>query len=195
MAAATTTHAHQGGEHDSLLASPLVDDLDNDGLLETVAAGVMNQQAAVHIWQEVGENESRLSWPMFHRNPVRNGRYMPPRLIAPVESRLLHPDNGSQVIQGQIIIENSGDDPFQWKIDNAPKAVHFNEATGTIVDETELPFTVDARAHTKDTWHNLGVVTISGLKDGQHILDSPKNVTVWLYVGDPYYVYIPGLAR
>jgi hypothetical protein len=182
---------YQEGEHDSLLAPPLVDDLDNDGLLETVAAGAKNQQAAVHIWQEVGENELKLSWPMFHRNITRNGRYVHPRLIAPAEIHLMHPAKGVPTVQGQITIRNAGDDAFQWQITKAPKGVHFDHTSGTLTNQTRLPFTIDARGHAQNTWQNLGEVTISGTIDSEPVLDSPQNASLWLYVGDASSVYIP----
>ena len=59
-----------------IYASLLVADVDHDGLLETVAAGEANGQAAVYIWNEVGPaSAGRTPWPMFRHDNRRTGNY------------------------------------------------------------------------------------------------------------------------
>ncbi|MDW8351884.1 MAG: VCBS repeat-containing protein [Anaerolineae bacterium] len=60
----------------ALFTPPLVADIDNDGLLETIAAGGANGQAAVYIWQETGAAlPSRMPWPMYRHDNRRTGNY------------------------------------------------------------------------------------------------------------------------
>ncbi len=66
----------------ALFTPPLVADIDNDGLLETIAAGSTNGtngadgQAAIYIWQESGAAApSRMPWPMFRHDNRRTGNY------------------------------------------------------------------------------------------------------------------------
>ena len=64
----------QDRRYDALLATPLVGDVDNDGLLETVLAGVgENDQAAIYIWHETASAANDLPWPMFHHDATRSG--------------------------------------------------------------------------------------------------------------------------
>ncbi|MCS7060867.1 MAG: VCBS repeat-containing protein [Anaerolineae bacterium] len=66
----------------AFFSSPLVADIDNDGLLETIAAGSVNGtngsdgQAAVYLWQETGAAlPARMPWPMFRHDNRRTGNY------------------------------------------------------------------------------------------------------------------------
>ena len=76
-----TSRAQPPGDG-ALFSTPLVADIDNDGLLETVAAGSAggtngsNGQAAVYIWKESGPAlPQRMPWPMFRHDNRRTGNY------------------------------------------------------------------------------------------------------------------------
>ena len=60
-----------------MLASPVVADVDNDGLLETIGTGSgtdgSTTQAAVYIWDEVASASAKQPWPMFHHDGNRTG--------------------------------------------------------------------------------------------------------------------------
>ena len=62
----------------AIFSTPLVADVDNDGLLETVMAGVHGTnpgQAAVYIWDEVAPANSQRPWPMFRHDNRRTGNF------------------------------------------------------------------------------------------------------------------------
>ncbi|GIV83471.1 MAG: hypothetical protein KatS3mg052_0478 [Candidatus Roseilinea sp.] len=72
----------QGPADGALYSPPLVTDIDNDGLLETIFAGSVNGtngtdgQAAVYIWQESGAAlPARTPWPMYRHDNRRTGNY------------------------------------------------------------------------------------------------------------------------
>ncbi|MGQ9904028.1 MAG: FG-GAP-like repeat-containing protein, partial [Anaerolineae bacterium] len=68
----------------ALWSPPVVADIDNDGLFETIVAGSAdgtdgkNGQAAVHIWQETGAASPlpwRRPWPMYRHDNRRTGNF------------------------------------------------------------------------------------------------------------------------
>ncbi len=60
----------------AVYSPPVVADIDNDGLLETILVGSESGQAAVYIWQESGAAlPARQPWPMFRHDNRRTGNY------------------------------------------------------------------------------------------------------------------------
>jgi hypothetical protein len=59
----------------TLSAAPVVDDIDNDGKLETLVGGadVSGAHGEITIWDEVGSAASTLPWPTFHHDMQRTG--------------------------------------------------------------------------------------------------------------------------
>ncbi|MGQ9904029.1 MAG: FG-GAP repeat domain-containing protein [Anaerolineae bacterium] len=67
---------NQSAPQDGLYASPLVADVDNDGLLETIIVGEANGEAALYIWNETGPaSASAMPWPMHRHDNRRTGNY------------------------------------------------------------------------------------------------------------------------
>jgi len=65
-------HMPQNG----LYAPPMVADVDNDGLLETITVGEANGSAALYIWDEPGPaTASATPWPMHRHDNRRTGNY------------------------------------------------------------------------------------------------------------------------
>ncbi|MBO9346345.1 MAG: VCBS repeat-containing protein [Chloroflexi bacterium] len=61
---------------DGLYAPPMVADVDNDGLLETITVGEANGSAALYIWDEPGPaTASATLWPMHRHDNRRTGNY------------------------------------------------------------------------------------------------------------------------
>jgi len=61
---------------DGLYAPPMVADVDNDGLLETITVGEANGSAALYIWDEPGPaTASATPWPMHRHDNRRTGNY------------------------------------------------------------------------------------------------------------------------
>ncbi len=80
MRANGTAHAdmsrNQVAPLNGLYAPALVADIDNDGLLETIAVGEANGQAALYIWEEIGAATlSAMPWPMDRHDNRRTGNY------------------------------------------------------------------------------------------------------------------------
>ncbi len=61
---------------DGLYAPPMVADVDNDGLLETILVGEANGSAALYIWDETGPAApTAMPWPMHRHDNRRTGNY------------------------------------------------------------------------------------------------------------------------
>ena len=61
-------------------ASPVIDDIDGDGLLEMVAGGGKGSASvgAIYIWNTTASSSSYRPWPMFHHDIQRTGYYPKP---------------------------------------------------------------------------------------------------------------------
>jgi hypothetical protein len=129
--------------YDIILAPPLVDDLDNDGLLETVVAGKGDDnQAAVYIWDETGSASSALPWPMFHHDVLRTGLSIPPELDFPNELRFMHQQGAGTETSRYVTLRNLGDGEFDWQIANPISALQVSLASGTVSTQTVVQLTL-----------------------------------------------------
>ncbi|MBL7201590.1 MAG: VCBS repeat-containing protein [Anaerolineae bacterium] len=178
-----------------LFGSPLVDDLDNDGLLE-MAIGGGNEGGgsglgALYIWELTGSADSERPWPMFHHNAGRTGQSpRPPELSFPAEIRLYHTHGSGDTESTTRAIQNKGDGSFTWDIQHAIARLEAIPSGGVVVDTS--PVELEIRTTGLVTgWHSLGAMTVSALVDGQHVRGSPATSQVYLYVGDPTRVYLP----
>ncbi len=60
-------------EQTGLFSSPVINDIDNDGLFEIVAAGGTTSNGMIFIWDETGSASSSAPWPMGRKNLYRTG--------------------------------------------------------------------------------------------------------------------------
>jgi len=60
-------------EQKGLFSSPVIDDIDNDGFFEIIAAGGTDSNGLVFIWDETGARTSAAPWPMDRRDLFRTG--------------------------------------------------------------------------------------------------------------------------
>jgi hypothetical protein len=182
----------------ALLAPPLVDDLDNDGLLEIVVAGEdpAVHQGLIQIWDESGAATSSVPWPMFHHDAARTGLLpLPPRLAFPSDVRLLHEYGSGDTARRVMWLENERGSEFNWGITHAIARLQVVPASGTVVTSTPVQFAVTTTGLLTNTWHELGRVTVTGTVNGKSIDGSPINSTVYVYTGDIAWVYLPLSVR
>ena len=96
-------------------------------------------------------------------------------------------------------VRNAGGEPFDWNIDTSGTggSVIPSPLSGRVVPgETQsVQFTVNTNGYTVKQWHNLGTITITAVSSGADVINSPKVVSLWLYVGDISYVYLPTITR
>jgi len=188
-----TTHQTAGG----LLASPIVDDMDGDGLLETAIGGVdyATGKGAIYIWNETGTSDSLLPWPMFHRNVARTGYYpRPPRLVFPAEIRVFHQYGSGDTEVTYAAIQNAGDGEFEWQMDQGAERVEVIPIVGTVASTSQVQLTITTTGLITG-WHSLGTLTVTGSINGEEVLGSPAIAHVYLYVGDVSRVYLPLVLR
>ena len=180
------------GNSNTFLAAPLVADVDNDGLLETVIGAENNGQAAVYIFEEIGaaDNDS-LPWPTFQQNVARTGFFEPPTLAFTNELRFFHQQGTGNTAVLQASVQNSGGGEIDWNLSESIAALTVSSTSGTVTKSTELTFTVNTDGFAQNQWHNLGSISIAGTSNGVTVAGSPQNATVYLYVGDIANIFIP----
>jgi len=84
-----TTNPDQSRETNAdLMAAPVIDDIDNDGKLETLIGGADSSGAhgEITIWDEVGTTNHALPWPTFHRDMWRTGSALGGALAPPASA-------------------------------------------------------------------------------------------------------------
>ncbi len=182
-----------------LWAPPIVDDIDDDGLLEIVAAsGDANENGEVRIWDENGSKASALPWPTFHHDIARTGLYLappaPPELGFPGELRLLHQTGSGDTARGSLRIWNEGGGQFDWQLIPSTPVIQLTPVAGTWTEETRVAVSLDVSGLPAG-WTPVGTVTATATYQGEEIVGSPHVATVYVYLGDLNYVYLPLILR
>ncbi len=178
-------------DNNTPVSPPLVADVDNDGLLETVLASQIGGQAGLYIWDEAGAGGLQ-PWPMFHQNSRRNGRFPnPPELSFPTEIIFMHEAGPVMTATRRVWIQNAGERSFDWTISNTNGNLQLDLTSGTTVTGTQLILTLDTTGYALNSWHTLNNLVVSATYNGEPVLSSPVTATVKLYTGNLQYVYIP----
>ncbi|RMF02570.1 MAG: VCBS repeat-containing protein, partial [Chloroflexi bacterium] len=174
------------------VSPPMVADVDNDGLLETVLASQVGGQAGLYIWDEAGAAGPQ-PWPMFHQNNRRDGKFPnPPHLSFPTEIIFMHQFGSGNMDTRRVWIENTGEHSFDWTISNTNANLQLSLTSGTTVTRTEILLTLDASGYsTPDVWYTLNDLVVNATANGEPVQGSPVTATVRAYVGTLQHVYIP----
>ena len=180
----------------TILAAPLIADVDNDGLLETVFGAENSGQAAVYIFEETGaaDNDS-MPWPTFQQNIARTGIFEPPFLAFTNELRFYHQQGTGGTAVLQAAIQNIGGGEIDWTLNENIAALTVSSTSGTISSITDLTFTVNTNSFTQNQWHTLGTVTVNGTSGGVPVQGNPQTATVYLYVGNITNLYLPMITK
>jgi hypothetical protein len=183
----------------TLFGSPLVDDVDDDGKLEIVVAGVYgenpNGDGAVYIWEVEGDAGDALPWPMFHQNVRRTGESpTPPSLSFPDEVRVYHQYGSGDTETGRVAVRNGGDGEFEWSITHGIGRLQLVPDTGTVETSASVQVVITTTGLVTG-WHDLGTLTVSGTSGGEDIDGSPLTSSLRLYVGDVHCTYLPFVLR
>ncbi len=181
--------------------TPLVDDIDSDGRLETLIGSTdASGHGAISIWSETGSVYSHRPWPMFHHDVARTGLYSsppaPPQLGFPDQLRFLHQQGSGDSQTMPVTIQNLGIGQFDWQIanPNIPN-LQIGPGSGTVSSSATVQLTLTTTGYISYTWHYLGDLTVSGTAYGQPVLSSPRTVPVWLYIGDIDQIHLPIIKR
>lgn len=183
------------------LSSPLVDDLDGDGILETVigsATSTSGGQAAIYIFKEsnsTSANPMNLPWATFQRNAAHTALWLPARLNFTDELRFFHQQGTGTTAALTTVAHNSGGESFDWSIDSSGTGgiLSISPSSGSLAPgETQsVDFTVDTSSFSQYQWHSLGTITVTAVSGGTAAADSPKTIPAYLYIGDISYIFLP----
>lgn len=177
-------------------APPVVDDIDNDGLLEIVVAGeniYNNNHGEVRIWDVNGTTSSARPWSMFRHNVQRTGLLTPsPNLDFTNTVRLFHDQSDPNPTEtGYVYLTNAGGETFDWSL-SASAAISLNQSTGS--GESSVSFTTNTTGLSQG-WNEVGTITASATFNGAPIDESPQTATIHVFIGDVAHVYLPLVTR
>ncbi|MCP5100435.1 MAG: VCBS repeat-containing protein [Chloroflexi bacterium] len=185
---------------DNVLGSPLVDDLDNDGKMETVAASASGGQAALFIFEETTTfNDETAPWPTFHQNAARTGLVLPPELSFASSLTYFHQTGTGNTAVLIRSVKNSGGGELDWSLNlsGTGGAVSADVTSGTLAagESAIITLTVDTTSYAEDVWHNLGTMTMTATNSGSPVNNSPINSPVKLYIGQISNIYLPFINK
>jgi hypothetical protein len=181
-----------------LLASGVVDDIDDDGLLEIVVAGanITTGKGAVFIWNENGSVNAERPWPMFHHDPARTGLLPQPAVLnAPANFEFLYEVGSGNSLTMSLPILNGGGEPFDWEINHSINRLisPTSGASGTVMKQAAIPLEIDTTGLGLGVTE-LGSLTVTATSDGEPIEGSPKTVRLSVnVVDDIFIIYVPAL--
>lgn len=184
---------------------PLIDDLDNDGYLETVvgaAANAWNGPAALFIFDEANSTDAdpnHLPWPMFQRNTEHTALVLPPKLGAVSDIDIFHQQGSGSTANHNLTIKNEGGGSLTWNVNASGTggAVSVNTPASSLDagENTAVSLSVNTSPYAVGQWHNLGTIQISATSPDGTVVNSPQTVTVRLFVGDISHIYLPAILR
>lgn len=174
----------------SLLNSPAVGDLDNDGKLELVA-----NNGELYAWR-LSDSVDEADWPMFKSNAAGNPTApMRARMAIANEQLIIFKDSSEPgAAEATFLIRNLGDESLDWLVASAPAGVTFSPGSGVIAGHSEqvVEVMVD-RAVLAPGMNPLGNIRIVGSSDGETVLGSPVDISLTVYFGDVKRLLLPAV--
>ena len=179
----------------SFTASVAVDDLDNDGTLDLVAPGRLNEergslQGGIHVW--FGHPKGQLPWAMFQYDPAHTGLYpLSPELKASTSSLSFMHDIEAQdsTLSVSFSLENPGSEEIDWYARTSCPHMDLSPSDGVLSDESTI--NVEIAVCEYDAGVHEFEIEIRGYIDNEEAPGSPVTIPVRLYVGDISKVYLP----
>ncbi len=185
--------------YSSFTSSPAVGDINNDGVLEVIAAGALDAGDATNqnigslkVWEPAlaASASNARPWPMFHQNASHTGLYFPPHLaVSPGSLLVLHQTGQSNLEKINLLVQNTGGDSLSWT-SSVPAGVTLSPNSGTMMTTQLITVTVTTAGQTAGT-HYLGniVITASG------VTGSPATIPVTLRVANLSRVFLPSIFK
>ncbi|MBV7332476.1 VCBS repeat-containing protein [Chloroflexi bacterium TSY] len=185
---------------------PLIDDVDNDGSLEILAAGIdydNQSQPLIRIWDVAGSTKSARPWPMFRQNQFRDGRFSLPRLPRPPEIMLdrtsilfFHQQGTTKREVATVNLKNIGELPFDWSAAHTIRNLQLSQNSGTeLVNQTQIQISLDVGPTPTRGIVSLGSIQFVATADGQSVQSSPQTLSIFLFTGDVQSFYLPVISR
>lgn len=164
----------------SLLNTPAVGDIDNDGRLELIT-----HNSELFVW-DLDSSSDLADWAMFKRDAAGEGRMpLPPNIAAPTSLALLHQQGTGGRAEGMFRLRNIGDGDIDWTV-SAPSGVSVTPSSGTMTDGSIL---IEFSRNTSGFGRGinlLGYITITATIDGVPVPSSPMTIPLNLAIGDLY---------
>lgn len=174
----------------SLLNTPALGDIDNDGQLELV---VMN--SSIWVW-DLPNGAVQADWPMFKQNPARTGAVTQPIFATqPNEINLFKLSSDMSDVTVELSLQNIGDDKtLNWTA-VSPLDVNLSSSNGSVSTTPEtITLTID-RNDLFDGVNDIGIIDFTPTYNGVEVAGTTE-VPVTIYLFDTVYqTYLPMVQR
>ena len=107
---------------------------------------------------------------------------------------MLHQSGSGNTATRYVWLGNEGEGEFDWSIAESISELQVTPSAGTVVTGTSVQFDISTTG-LGSGWHTLGTVTVSGTAEGAAVDGSPAVSTVYVYVGDIAWIYLPLIGR
>ncbi len=187
----------------SVFSAPAVGDIDNDRIMEVVAAGASQNgtYGAIYVWQPSYPNTFNsmptLPWPMYRHDARHTGTYFLSKMLAGPSSYLvMHPTGGGASEPVAFSIANSSESTLSWSVSSKPTQITFVASSGTIPAHGSVTVngTLDTSGFSAGMT-TVGNVVFTGTLNGMLIQGSPVTIPVRLYIGTVRKFYLPIVTR
>lgn len=173
----------------TMLNTPAVGDIDNDGLLEMIV-----NNSIMYAWDLAGSTEDA-DWPMFKLNPARTGHPPPQFWVTPESINMLVAQNGTGTVDFPIeIVSATNPNDMTWNTTAPNNRVTVSPRSGTGNGNPNVRINVNGLSIGEN---NLGTVTVAATSPtGAPLAGSPVvlEVTVWI-AEEVSYIYMPISTR
>lgn len=170
----------------TLINTPAVGDIDNDGKLELIASN-----SKLYVW-DLNNSSDLADWPVFKKNASRTSANQEPGLIVTPDCATYMAQIGSSTpVVAYLNLSNSGPGSFDWQASITPATgITMLPTAGTVISENTVQVRINP-AGLSAGMHEF-VVTIEGSTDGRVVSGSPVQVVVQvLVVNNLYKTFVP----
>lgn len=170
----------------TLINTPAVGDIDNDGKLELVT-----NNSKLYVWDLESDNLDA-DWPMWKMNAAGNPRAPLPASLGSLSQQLVvfQDINEPGAIHTAITIQNLGDETMQWT-SVLPNGVSLSPSSGSLSYGSQTIEVTISRSGLSPGFNNLGNIRINATSGGTPVAGSPLDISLTVFLGDVSNLYIP----
>jgi hypothetical protein len=171
----------------TLVNNPTVGDLDNDGNLELIAFN-----SKLYVW-DLPNSGHKADWPMLKYNAARTAHPIQPAISADQNVTALRAIDDLDQVEVSFNIHGDGNSPLNWS-STTPRDITLSPESGQLLGDQIVKATVSPSA--LSLGENTFNLTLSATSDGDHVINSPLDVTITIIVAENVYnAYLPATIR
>lgn len=194
----TQVYSRLSNQSGGFSGTPVVDDLDGDGLVEIAAVGRWNEDSGSHLgdlWVWTGHKDGARPWPMARQNAQHTGVYsMIPEVVAPrVDLLLHHVVGGTEPTNDQLQLMNAGVMSLSWEVTEWPAIATVRPMSGILREQStvNIDISMDAGGFAPGVYEIGNVIISSQALSMPFSTPVLTNITLTLIVRSSDAVFLP----